>query len=103
MCHYSVPLADLVLYDQESGSDVHQHKQALKDLEAKLVVRGRVVFQTRAGMGTFTLLPNVRRTMSLKRSSYHKRICNDFIVSHDPTVFQSMMIICSAVLEIYAG
>ena len=23
---------------QESGSDVHQHKQALKDLEAKLVV-----------------------------------------------------------------
>jgi len=24
---------------QESGSDVHQHKQALKDLEAKLVVR----------------------------------------------------------------
>lgn len=29
---------------QESGSDVHQHKQALKDLEAKLVVRHTIVW-----------------------------------------------------------
>lgn len=29
------------IYFQESGSDVHQHKQALKDLEAKLVVSVR--------------------------------------------------------------
>lgn len=32
---------DPVYERQESGSDVHQHKQALKDLEAKLVVSAR--------------------------------------------------------------
>lgn len=38
----NIHLAADVCGAQESGSDVHQHKQALKDLEHKLVVRTRV-------------------------------------------------------------
>lgn len=46
---------------QESGSDVHQHKQALKDLEVKLEVSVKILSAVRANKG-----PNVpARTTSI--------------------------------------
>lgn len=43
VCQRQTP-GEIVCDAQESGSDVHQHKQALKDLEAKLVVRSPIGF-----------------------------------------------------------
>lgn len=51
---------------QESGSDVHQHKQALKDLEAKLVVRNE---RTAGGMKLVLLRRHPHVSLSCCRPS----------------------------------
>lgn len=53
---------------QESGSDVHQHKQALKDLEAKLVVRAFRFLEALLAVASLTKVNGLTRWQIRGRS-----------------------------------